>query len=217
MSTQAQQLLNQDYFTIAHKRRSTRHYDPTFKLSHEEIKDVLKEGTLAPSSSNLQPWRFLIIDDQAQKEKLCPIAYNQQQILNASAVIVLLGDLEWYKEADKIYDRAIQAGIMTEEIKQQLLANVNRSYPHMSLDTARRTIATDGGLVAMQIMLAAQAKGLSTGPMGGFKEDELKAAFHISDRYDVVMLITIGKAAVEGHPTVRYDVDDITSWNEMNA
>ncbi|UVI30600.1 nitroreductase family protein [Paenibacillus spongiae] len=214
MSTQLD--LKQDYFTVAHQRRSIRQYDPNLKLSKEEIKEVLTEGTLAPSSSNLQPWRFLVIDDQAQKEKLFPIAYNQQQILNASAVIVLLGDLEWYKSAEQIYNQAIQAGFMNEESKQQLLANVNRSYPHMSLEKARRLVATDGGLVAMHIMLAAQAKGLATGPMGGFKEDELKAVFNISDRYDVVMLITIGKAVADGYPTVRYGVDDITSWNEMN-
>ncbi|ETT65684.1 NAD(P)H nitroreductase [Paenibacillus sp. FSL H8-457] len=54
----------------------------------------MRQATLAPSAANLQPWRFLVIDSPELKQKLLPIASNQQQVVEASAVIAVLGDLE---------------------------------------------------------------------------------------------------------------------------
>jgi len=83
-----------DFGEVIRTRRSVRHYDPNFVLSREEIKSLLADTVLAPSSNNLQPWRFLVIDQQEDKEKLYPIAYNQRQVLEASATIAVLGDIE---------------------------------------------------------------------------------------------------------------------------
>lgn len=49
------------------ERRSVRKYEPNVSISVEEIKDMIKEATTAPSSSNLQPWRFIVIQDQEKK------------------------------------------------------------------------------------------------------------------------------------------------------
>ncbi|TGU99998.1 nitroreductase family protein, partial [Mesorhizobium sp. M00.F.Ca.ET.186.01.1.1] len=83
-----EQTMNQKAFTdVIRERRSVRHYDASVKISRDELKEMLAEATLAPSSSNLQPWRFLIIDEQELKEKLLPIAFNQKQVVEAAAVI----------------------------------------------------------------------------------------------------------------------------------
>ena len=91
-----------DFYEVVRARRSVRHYDPEFKLSREELKSLLAEAVLAPSSSNLQSWRFLVIDGEEQKEKLLPIAFNQKQVVEAAAIIAVLGDVEGYKRADEI-------------------------------------------------------------------------------------------------------------------
>lgn len=82
------------FFDVIRKRRSVRSYDPENKISREELTEILRQATLAPSAANLQPWRFLVIDSPALKQKLLPIAFNQQQLVEASAVIAVLGDLE---------------------------------------------------------------------------------------------------------------------------
>ncbi|MEH7016535.1 nitroreductase family protein, partial [Bacillus sp. JJ63] len=48
-------------------RRSIRKYDPSVKISKEEMTEILTEATLAPSSVNMQPWRFLVIDSAEGK------------------------------------------------------------------------------------------------------------------------------------------------------
>jgi nitroreductase len=46
------------------------------------------------------------------KKKLLPIVVNQQQVVEASAVIAVLGDVESYNKAEKIYGQAVEKGYM---------------------------------------------------------------------------------------------------------
>lgn len=57
-----------DFMEIMKGRRSIRNYDPTVKISKEEMTEILEEATTAPSSVNAQPWRFLVIDSPEGKE-----------------------------------------------------------------------------------------------------------------------------------------------------
>lgn len=66
--------------TVIKERKSVRIYDPEYKISREEIEEILNEAILAPSSSNLQSWRFLVITDQETKRELRQIANNQEQV-----------------------------------------------------------------------------------------------------------------------------------------
>ncbi|TVX95964.1 nitroreductase family protein [Cohnella terricola] len=214
MST-AQALQSPSYNEVVQGRRSVRNYDPTFKISKEEMTELLQEALRAPSSSNLQPWRFLVIDSQPLKEKLLPIANNQQQVVDASAVIAVLGDLESYKLAETIYNRAYEAGNMPEATKNDFIARITKIYPSLPADVARRIVYTDGGLISMQLMLSAKARGYDTVPMGGYDSAKFTEAFGIGERYVPIMLIAVGKAATEGHPSVRLTVDEVVRWNEF--
>jgi nitroreductase len=215
MST-TQTMNSSPFSTVIRERHSVRTYDPAFKISKEEMNDLLGDAILAPSSANVQPWRFLVIDSQPLKEKLHPIANNQQQVLDASAVIVVLGDLEGYKLVETIYNRAVEHGYMSEDTKNTIVERYVGMHSSLPPEIARKIVYTDGGLISMQLMLAAKARGYDTVPMGGYDAAKLVEAFEISDRYVPIMLIAVGKATKEGHPTVRLTVDEVTSWNEMS-
>ena len=51
-----------DFSTIMTGRRSVRVYDETYKIPHEEMLEMIKEATTAPSSVNMQPWRFVVAE-----------------------------------------------------------------------------------------------------------------------------------------------------------
>ena len=144
-----------DFGTVIRERRSVRKYDASYKMSADELKDLLADAVLAPSGSNLQPWRFIVITDQATKEQLLPIAFNQQQVVTASAVIAVLADLEAYKEAGHIYDKAVTAGYMNQETRNKLVDNLHNFYGKASPEVIRNAALIDGGLVSMPLMRAA--------------------------------------------------------------
>ncbi|MFB5269155.1 nitroreductase family protein [Paenibacillus enshidis] len=202
---------------VIRERRSVRVYDKSVRLSHEEIKEMLKEATLAPSSSNVQPWRFLVIETEELKEKLQPIAYNQSQVTEAAAVIAVLGDMEGYKKLGEIFGESVKRGYMTEDTAKPFVERSINTYASLPEERMHKVLHIDGGIVSQQLMLVARAHGYDTVPMAGYDEAEFKKAFNISERYVPIMLIALGKAAKPGHPTTRLPIDDITFFNEMPA
>ena len=203
------------FFDVIKERRSVRAYDQSVKISREEMTEILEEATLAPSSSNLQPWRFLVIDSPELKQKLLPIAFNQQQVVEASAVIAVLGDVKSYQKAEQIYGQAVEAGYMTAETAKSFIERSVKTYSSLPAEVARQIVHIDGGLISMQLMLIARARGYDTVPMGGYDKAKFAEAFGISEQYESVMLIAIGKAAKPGHPTTRLPIADVTFFNEM--
>lgn len=202
--------------TIMSNRHSVKHYKRGLTIPKEEMNELIEMATSAPSAWNLQHWRFLVIDDQEQKEKLLPIAFNQQQIVDSSAVIVLLGDCEAGQEADGIYSEAVNKGYMTEEVKNALVNQIERAYEKGKETSFGRDAAfLNASLAGMQFMLAAKEKGYDTCPIGGFKRDELIEAFRIPERFVPIMLMTVGTAAKEAYPSVRKPVDEVMIYNRF--
>ncbi|MGE7768767.1 nitroreductase family protein [Peribacillus sp. NPDC096540] len=207
-------LTDTDFITVAKERRSVRQYDPEYVMTEEEIREILDIAIQAPSSSNLQPWRFLVIQDKQVQQELLPIANNQQQIVDASAVIAVLADIEGYKNAERIYGELVNKGIMKNEIKEPYVASIMHNYSNFSAEKALSVAMIDGGLVSMQIMLAAKAKGLDTVPMGGFDEDKFVEAFNVPENFKPVMLISLGKGMKAGFEKVRLPLDTLLTWNK---
>ncbi|MGD6968353.1 nitroreductase family protein [Rossellomorea vietnamensis] len=209
------QLEDTDFLTVAKERRSVRQYDPNFKIEESEIRALLETAVLAPSSSNLQSWRFLVIEDQKEKETLLPIANNQQQIVDASVVIAILGDREAYKKADQVYTQIAERGNMPEDVKDMYVNSIFDNYGNFPKERLAKIAHIDGGIVANQLMLAAKAKGYDTVPMGGYDEAQFVEAFNVPESYEPIMLLSLGKGTKAGFEKTRLPLDDVLSWNRF--
>jgi nitroreductase len=202
-----------DFFNIVESRQSIREFDPKVKISKEELTEIIKITTTAPSSWDLQHWKFLIFDDQSKKEQLFPIAYNQQQVIDSSAVIAILGDVEANKNAAEVYGDAVSNGYMPEETKNTLISQIESAYESESF--ARDEAILNASLSAMQLMLTAKAKGYDTCPMGGFDKGKFVETFNIPSRYIPVMLVSLGKRSKDAHESTRFPVEEVIVWNEF--
>lgn len=69
-------------------RYATKQFDATRKISAEDWRTLEESLVLAPSSFGLQPWRFIVVTDQATKEKLVPVSWDQRQVADASHLVV---------------------------------------------------------------------------------------------------------------------------------
>ncbi|TKH35670.1 nitroreductase family protein [Paenibacillus polymyxa] len=203
-----------DFKEIALGRRSVKVYDPSVKISREEMTEILAEATRAPSSINLQPWRFLVIDSPEGKATLAPLArFNQRQVETSSAVIAVFGDLNNFDNFEQIFGEAVELGYMPKDIKEMQQEKVTAHFAALDPVVNRETVLIDGGLVSMQLMLVARAHGYDTNAIGGYEKDKIAEAFGMDkDRYVPVMLISMGKGINEGHPSTRLPIDQITQW-----
>lgn len=207
-------LQTNDFKKIVLERRSVKAYDPEVKISREEMTEILAGATRAPSAINMQPWRFLVVDSPEGKEKLAQLAtFNQTQVLTSAAVVAVFYDANNIEYIDEIYGKSVELGYMPQEVKEMTLQQAKPYYAHMTGNELRDANLIDSGLVSMQLMLVARAHGYDTNPMAGYEKDKIAEVFGLDkERYQPVMLISIGKAAKEGYPSYRLPVDTITTW-----
>ncbi|WP_433707450.1 nitroreductase family protein [Paenibacillus illinoisensis] len=203
-----------DFDNIVLERRSVKVYNPEVKISREEMSEILAKASRAPSAINMQPWRFLVIDSAEGKEKLAPLAsFNQTQALTSSAVIAVFYDAENIAYMDEIFSKSVELGYMPQDIKEMQMQQAKPYYASMSPSELRDMNLIDSGLISMQLMLVARAHGYDTNPMAGYDKDRIAEVFGLDkERFQPVMLISIGKAVKDGHPSYRLPVDTITTW-----
>lgn len=97
-------------------RQSIKEYDPKVTISKEEILTMLEEAHQAPSSWNLQPWRFVVIQSQDMRAQLKPhVLFNGSQLETSSFLVLILNDLKRYDLFPVLNDLELKAGLVTPE------------------------------------------------------------------------------------------------------
>lgn len=205
---------NNNFSEIMFGRKSVRVYDEQFNISKQEMLEMIEEATTAPSSVNMQPWRFIVVESPEQKALLKPlIRFNTRQNDTSSAMILILGDMECYKLGEEIYDQAVAAGKMPQSVRDDQLSVIIPHYKSFDRQKMNDVVKIDASLAAMQLMLVARAHGYETNPIGGFEEDQVVEAMGFDkDRYVPVMIVSIGKAMEKGHDSLRLPAERVTTF-----
>lgn len=189
-------------------RHSVRKYETGVEIPRSELNEILELATSAPSSWNLQHWRFLVVTTQEKKERLLPLAYNQQQVVDASAVIIVLGDVRADLAVRDIYGKAMQGGVINQQVHDIMVSQVEGAYAS-NAEIGMKEAVLNASLASMQLMLAAKAKGYDTCPMGGIDRDGIMKECNIPERFYPVMMLTLGKASTPAHPTARLPLSEV--------
>ncbi|MBW4545375.1 MAG: nitroreductase family protein [Symplocastrum torsivum CPER-KK1] len=178
------------------QRRAARAFrsDP---IPEELLGEILRLGVRSPSGYNLQPWRFVVVREQENKEKLKACAFNQRQVGEAPVVLICCGDRR-VGDSDYI-ESVIQMGMETGGVNEQF-ANVMREqipalfeyhpcFENVEAWTNRHTM-----LAVAHIMIVAKSFGVDSCPMEGFVSAQVKEAFQIPEEVDVCCLLPLGYA-----------------------
>lgn len=206
--------MNNDFSDITYNRKSIRVYDENVKIPHEEMLEMLQKSTIAPSSVNMQPWRFVVVESDEEKAKLKPlIRFNTRQNDTSSAMVLIFGDMECYEYGEEIYDQAVAEGKMSQEVRDEQISAIIPYYKNLTRAEMNDVVKIDSSLAAMQFMLVARSYGYDTNPIGGFEADQLAEAFGLNkDRYVPVMILSVGKAVETGYNSIRLDVKEFTTF-----
>jgi nitroreductase len=76
------------------KRRSIRHYDPAFKISEKDIRELIALAMLSATSYNIQHWKFVVITDPKLREAIRAASFDQSQVTDASSLILVFTDIK---------------------------------------------------------------------------------------------------------------------------
>jgi nitroreductase len=200
-------------------RRSVHEYSDE-PVAEETIEAVFERVRYSPSSYNLQPWEFLVLTEDGNRERLQEVAYGQEHVTDAPVAIAVLGNTDPSAHAEAVAEDQLRKGYLpNEEAKAGLLETVE-GMADRDEETNRLWTTKSTALAGMTLMHAARAEGLSTCPVGGFDPEALREAFDIGDQYEPVMLVTMGHAAPNAADTntprkFRRSVDDIVHREEF--
>lgn len=201
-----------EFFDVIKGRKSVKYFDPNVKIKREEIIEMLNEANLAPSSCNLQPWRYIVVDTPEGKEKLGSANYNKIQNDTSAAMIIVLGDLNHYGKFNEIYGEAVEKGYMTEEVKDGFEKGMGPQLENLPTDKNREGVYFDCGLWTMQFANIAYAKGYDTNIIGGFVREKVAELFELEENLIPVMLIALGKKEKDARPTVRMKAENLVRF-----
>lgn len=191
----------------AEARRSIRKYEPT-PIPRAHLEEILRVTGLAPSPWNLQPWRFVIVEDAATKAKLQEAAYGQGQVGAAPAVIVMYSDMT---DAITTVEETIHPGMRGPQ-GDKAAADIRATFGSFSdADRAAWGFA-ESNIALGYLLLTAQAHGYSTSPMLGFMPDKVKELLNLPADARIPALVAIGVGAEEGFPHHRHSVERIARF-----
>ncbi|MBS7606358.1 MAG: nitroreductase family protein [Candidatus Bathyarchaeia archaeon] len=84
-----------DFYEVIRTRRSIRSYKPD-PVPDDVLTRILEAARIAPSGSNRQPWKFIVVRDEELKRRLAIACHNQMFIAEAPVVIVACGyNIHW--------------------------------------------------------------------------------------------------------------------------
>lgn len=105
-----------DFLELTKKRFSARSYKPD-AVEQDKLDYILECARLAPSAVNFQPWHFLVVKSDEQKQKLYP-CYGREWFAKAPVFIIVCEDKSsaWVRKFDNKNHADIDAAIATEHI-----------------------------------------------------------------------------------------------------
>ena len=175
---------------VIRERRSTSAFSSS-PVKDEDLKRIIHAGQEAPSSYNMQPWRFIVVRDLEQRKRLRMAAKNQAQVEQAPVVIVACGDTAgWKEDLEQVIQIFRHHGFNSESQIEHKRKNVTAdlgSHPNIGMWVTKQTM-----IAATTMMWMAEVLGYDTGPMEGFDENAVREVLGIPLHVRVIFLLAIG-------------------------
>lgn len=188
-------------------RRSIRNYAPT-PIPDADLLELLRLAGRAPSAFNVQPWRFIVVQDDDLKAKLAEAANGQQQVLRAPATIVIYSDME---SALARIPEAMHPDMPADK-RDAGVQGFRGSFAKQTVDEREAWGNAQANIALGYLLLLAESLGYATSPMLGFDPEKVKARLGLPAHVRITALVSIGYPAEEGFRPHRLPVDTLVEF-----
>ncbi len=182
-------------FDAIRQRRAIKHFDPNHHLTKEEETTLLEAAIQAPTSFNIQHWRFVIVRDPGLRQKIrTEYGNDQAQMTDASLLIIMTADVKaWAKNPQRYWQNAPKE---IAELLVNWMGPFHEGREWLQRDEAQRSI----GIAMQTIMLAAKSMGYDSCPMIGFDIEKVAELINLPEDHVMGPMIAIGKKVKDTWP-----------------
>ena len=183
-----------DTFDAIRQRRAVKHFDPDHEMSEAEITKLFEAVIQAPTSFNIQQWRFVLIREYELRKQVRKAAVDQAQVTDASLLVLLTADMRaWAKDPARYWRDA------PPEVGRMLVDWMGPFYEgkeQLQRDEAMRSC----GIAGQTLMLAAKAMGYDSCPMIGFDQQKVAELVRLPADHAIGFMIAVGKGVKPAWP-----------------
>ncbi len=212
-----------DIIKILETRYTTKEYDNTKKLTEEQLSQIEKLLQLSPSSTNSQPWGFIVATTDEGKKRIAKAAQgefnsNESKILNASAVIIFASRVNiCCNYLNKLLEKEELDGRFDNDEAKEMMKNARNKFSKMHKfdfkDIAHWT-EKQVYLNAGNFLLGVASMGLDATPIEGVDFKVLNNEFNLPDKgLTASLVVSVGYHKDTDFnatlPKSRLDIDDI--------
>ena len=203
---------NNDFQDVITNRKSIRKYKD-INISRDEIIELLDFSLQAPSSRNMQPWEFVIVESPEAKKDLQTMVYtNTEQVRTASFSVIIFITEQPEKNIQDIIDGEVAAGNIALAKKDKYIDKLTKSYESMPQAMKNGIANFDAGILTGNLIHAARHFGYDTNVLGGFERSKVKSRFAPTDDLQPAIVITVGLADEDGKDTYRLPARNLTKF-----
>ncbi|QWE16220.1 NAD(P)H-dependent oxidoreductase [Polynucleobacter sp. AP-Nino-20-G2] len=160
-------------------RYATKKMDPSKQVPQEKLDQILEATRLTASSSGLQPYKVLVITNQAIREKIQAIAWGQTQITESSYLLVFAAwDNYTAERINQAFDMTEKARNFKSEAGDAYRQKLLSTYPPRDTELNFTHAAKQAYIGLGTALIAAAYEQVDCTPMEGFDPDALD---HILD------------------------------------
>ena len=172
------QITREQMLQVFENRCSTRYYDPNKKISQEDFAAILEFARLSPSSVGSEPWKFLVIQNKALRDKLKPFSWGMQyQLDDCSHLVIILAKKNARYDTPFFRDVAVRRGLQGEQLEKALAKYKGLQEVEMKTAESERALfdwTSKQTYIALANMLTgAAAIGVDSCPIEGFNYDKM--------------------------------------------
>jgi len=196
------------------QRRSIRRFKPD-SVSRETILQLLEAARLAPSGSNRQPWRFLVVTDPEERRQLRETCLEQAFIEEAPVVFVCCADLTAYSQANRRarmqeYEAAGVLQTLSGRFSDPTYVESTVSQPDQDRETVLKSAVSNVYIAIEHIVLMATALGLGSCWVGALGDaGRINQLFNLPDHIVPFVVLPVGIPELIPPPRPRLPLDQI--------
>ncbi|MFX0202795.1 MAG: nitroreductase family protein [Candidatus Hodarchaeota archaeon] len=182
------------------------------KVEKEKLINILEAARRAPSWSNTQPWRLIVIEEEESIKKLAEASGGQPVVEGAPVVIICAGEFGAFsrKQMMRSAKELIATGAI--EVKEEELEMLlEQSAVRVAGEEAMKFRTREQITIATAYMtLAAVDQGLGTCWIGGFDAEAVQRDFRLPPQIIVHAMLALGYPGESPLPRPRKPLEEIT-------
>ena len=204
-------------YDLMKSRRSVRRFRPDAP-SRDQIERLIEAAITAPSASNKQPWRFIVIADC---KRIAELAGHVREAVGRIAEHVEPASQEAFRNYGDYFTRFDQAPVVIVALHRSLTVLSNLIDEHIDAgDRERiRLMEERSGLVGVSmalqnLLLMAHEMGLGASGMTGplVASDRIRISLEVPSSWEIGALVPVGYPAEQPAPTDRKPAARVTTW-----